>query len=510
MDTATVVGTILDQDNTPIENALVIIELDRYDQDISDKTYIIPTSAELKTDETGSFTQTLWKNSEGARSTSYTMKVYRPNDYGVNYKNAPVININFTIPAEATGEVNVFDIATIEPFPSKSEYQVALEVVQSEVLKAQDAATSASNDAAQVSDDKQVVVSSAQQVALDKQSVNDDKQTVADAAAQVADDKQAVSDARDTAVSAASTATSARDETASARDDAVSAASDAADARDTAVNARDEILTSGSAQPTADTLVKRTSTGQIKAADAVAPDDLVPLSQVVKYLQEYGVYDPSMLFLQGEQGAWYDPSDLSTLFQDSAGTTPVTGDGQPVGLMLDKSGNGNHATQSVAASRPTYRTDGTLHWLAFDGVDDCFDTGLEHQENWSAYISINLISSGIFFGGRGTSDTRWYLGNAFGVGDYFSTISLNTDNQVISLTTENFEYKIKSNLNSIVSGVYTGTTQPAINSLLFARNNVGNPDLFTGGLFYGCVARNPIEQDTRLIKYLANKAGVTL
>jgi len=35
--------------------------------------------------------------------------------------------------------------------------------------------------------------------------------------------------------------------------------------------------------------------------------------------------------------AWYDPSDLSTLFQDAAGTTPVTSAGDPVGLMLDKS-----------------------------------------------------------------------------------------------------------------------------------------------------------------------------
>lgn len=62
------------------------------------------------------------------------------------------------------------------------------------------------------------------------------------------------------------------------------------------------------------------------------------------------------LFANGEQGVWYDPSDLSTLFQDATGTTPVTSDGDPVGLMLDKSGNGNHATQSVSASRPTYRT----------------------------------------------------------------------------------------------------------------------------------------------------------
>ena len=36
------------------------------------------------------------------------------------------------------------------------------------------------------------------------------------------------------------------------------------------------------------------------------------------------------------EGAWYDPSDLSTVFQDAAGTTPA-GVGDPVGLILDKS-----------------------------------------------------------------------------------------------------------------------------------------------------------------------------
>jgi hypothetical protein len=47
-------------------------------------------------------------------------------------------------------------------------------------------------------------------------------------------------------------------------------------------------------------------------------------------------WDVRQLFGLGEQGAWYDPSDLSTLFQDAAGTIPVTASGQPVGLMLDK------------------------------------------------------------------------------------------------------------------------------------------------------------------------------
>ena len=56
-------------------------------------------------------------------------------------------------------------------------------------------------------------------------------------------------------------------------------------------------------------------------------------------------FDPSQLFEGGTvAGAWYDPSDLSTMFTTSAGTTPVAMPGQgaavPVGLMLDKSQNG--------------------------------------------------------------------------------------------------------------------------------------------------------------------------
>lgn len=43
------------------------------------------------------------------------------------------------------------------------------------------------------------------------------------------------------------------------------------------------------------------------------------------------------LFAGDVPGVWLDPSDLSTLFQDAAGTFPVTGVEQPVGLMLDKS-----------------------------------------------------------------------------------------------------------------------------------------------------------------------------
>lgn len=50
-----------------------------------------------------------------------------------------------------------------------------------------------------------------------------------------------------------------------------------------------------------------------------------------------GRFSPAALFALAEPGAWYDPSDLSTLFQDTAGTQPVTAAGQSVALVLDKS-----------------------------------------------------------------------------------------------------------------------------------------------------------------------------
>ena len=66
-------------------------------------------------------------------------------------------------------------------------------------------------------------------------------------------------------------------------------------------------------------------------------------------------FDPASLFAAGEQGVWYDPSDFSTLYQDAAGTIPVTAVEQPVGLILDKSGRGNHASQATTTARGVLR-----------------------------------------------------------------------------------------------------------------------------------------------------------
>lgn len=87
-------------------------------------------------------------------------------------------------------------------------------------------------------------------------------------------------------------------------------------------------------------------------------------------------FSPASLFSSGEQGVWYDPSDLSTLFQDAAGTIPVTAVEQPVGKILDKSGRGNHATQTTTTSRPVLSARYNLQ---------------TNTENFSSWTNLNSV-----------------------------------------------------------------------------------------------------------------------
>jgi hypothetical protein len=108
-------------------------------------------------------------------------------------------------------------------------------------------------------------------------------------------------------------------------------------------------------------------------------------------------FSPLSLFASSEPGAWYDPSDFSTMFQDSAGTTPVTAVGQPVGRILDKSGNGNRATQATPGARPLLQQDaGGRHYLAVDGVDDILSSATQTQivGPWEFWAGVDITTNG--------------------------------------------------------------------------------------------------------------------
>ena len=88
-------------------------------------------------------------------------------------------------------------------------------------------------------------------------------------------------------------------------------------------------------------------------------------------------------FALGEVGFLFDPSNFSSLYQDSAGTIPVTMDGQPVGMILDLSGNGNHAIQTNNLYRPALNKDENGHFsLSFNGFNQ-----------WLEIPSLNLSAA---------------------------------------------------------------------------------------------------------------------
>lgn len=57
------------------------------------------------------------------------------------------------------------------------------------------------------------------------------------------------------------------------------------------------------------------------------------------------------------------------LWQDDAMTVPASADTDPVRVIHDLSTGTNHGVASSDAGRVQYRTDGTLHWLQPNGVD---------------------------------------------------------------------------------------------------------------------------------------------
>ena len=89
-------------------------------------------------------------------------------------------------------------------------------------------------------------------------------------------------------------------------------------------------------------------------------------------LQGASDLNPRELFANGEQGLWLDPSQMSTLYQDSNGVTPCTAAGDPVGLILDQSRGGLSQIGADLVTNGTFAADSDwtkgANWTIGSGV----------------------------------------------------------------------------------------------------------------------------------------------
>ena len=150
-------------------------------------------------------------------------------------------------------------------------------------------------------------------------------------------------------------------------------------------------------------------------------------------------FSPLNLFAASEVGLWYDPSDLTpeklawvaanpgftsaqflaafpthTLYQNAAGTTPVTALGQPVGLVIDKSKGGLAALGSELVSNGDF-SNGSTGWtlpataVVTNGALVC--TGMTSASNC---VNAGTIVAGRWY--RATFEVRNYVAGSIGFG----------------------------------------------------------------------------------------------
>lgn len=248
-----------------------------------------------------------------------------------------------------------------------------------------------------------------------------------------------------------------------------------------------------------------------------------------------GGFSPASLFSLAEPGAWYDPSDLSTLFQDDAGTTPVTAAGQAVGMIRDKSGRGNHATQATAGSRPLYQIVSGKPCLVFDGTDDFLITPT---------ITPGADKVQAFVGVRKSSDalraTLFQMDQATNRRVHMEAPGFNpaTDKYVFGAYAGTVVNTVSATGTAPDSAVLTGTGDIAGPSMALRRNGTqvaisasnpgasgypaaalnigrtaGNTNFFNGNL-YGLIVRfGPNIGSATILRteaYMAGKTGVAL
>lgn len=225
-------------------------------------------------------------------------------------------------------------------------------------------------------------------------------------------------------------------------------------------------------------------------------------------------WTPAALFASGEQGVWYDPSDFSTMFQYSAGTTPVTAVGQPVGLILDKSQglvlgadqitNGSFTTDTGwnKAAGVTI-SGGTCNFSAANGSSVLYqNASIVANTKYKITLDATVVSGTFQIGLNGTQTVvTKALGSSGQITRYLTGSSPNGN---ISITAQSFTGSIDNFTCKVIAGNHATQATDAARPLLDTANLI-NYDAVDDAL----VSSNP-DLGTSVTIARATAGGVTI
>ena len=262
-----------------------------------------------------------------------------------------------------------------------------------------------------------------------------------------------------------------------------------------------------------DSIVLSVDMMQYVAAMAVSGTSTVSVASLSVGLWDAGLLGQvAAMFASGEQGVWYDPSNMASLFQDSAGTVPVTAVGQPVGRILDQSGRGNHATQATAASRPLLQQDAYgKRNLAFNGTSSFLNIpAIAPADGISAWALAGVPTTGnqVILSPNAPGYLTGF--NGFWSWNDGGTIPASSvpvkSRQASSILTDGSFTAIYADSTGSSGAVTRGGTMPAFS---FIGSFDGTQAYLTGAL-YGMVIRashSTTAQAAQVRAYLAGKLG---
>lgn len=245
-----------------------------------------------------------------------------------------------------------------------------------------------------------------------------------------------------------------------------------------------------------------------------------PAASYRTILADVSGFDPATLFVGGIQGGWWDPSDFTSMFQDTAGTVPITAAGQVVARINDKSGNNNHLLQATAGNRPTIQQDGNgLFYLDYDGTADLMAAvgpGALAQPN-EAIFAVFFDTLGFIrhiYDGIGASARNAILFQSDGTPQLYAGAVV-TAGAVISATTLYVIEGLFNGASSVmrINGTAGSTVNPGAQALDGIR--IGGFDAGAApfdGRWYGGLVRNAefdATQRTNITNYMKAKCGAS-